>query len=230
MNKLWAGIFVLVMAFLINYFFLANTADSDDATSINQSNNSSPLSHSSNSIPMALPQSRASSGDQTDENLVVAKNEAVQPTQRKVLDYDKNKRLEEKNVTHEGQFTLDEVLLNIPQDYHSIFSWRTGQEDKLIQEYGQLQLAQQIETYQYEQEKQISSFIFQHEQGNFVQIERLNCTQNSCEIFGLAEMSNSWDDIERDMSNTPWWGFSSSTSHNGISENGQMVFMTLLYK
>jgi hypothetical protein len=230
MNKLWAGIFVLVMAFSINYFFLANTADTDDGTTIYQSNNSSSVSHLSNSMPMALPQSRASSADQIDENLVEPKNETVQPTQRKVLDHDKKKRLEEKKVTHEAPFTLDEVLLNIPQDYHSIFSWRTGQEDKLIQEYGQLQVAQQIETYQYEQEKQISSFIFQHEQGNFVQIERLNCTQNSCEIFGLAEMSNSWSDIERDMSNAPWWSFSSSTSHNGVSENGQMVFMTLFYK
>lgn len=230
MNKLLVGIFVVIIAFIVNYFFFTHMAESIDVTPIHHSNNESHVAIFPNSNPIASPLNKPSSRAQADMIFVTDKNVPVLSTQLNEFDQGKKKHSNEQSSGNEDKFTLDEVLLNIPQDYHSIFSWNMGQNDKFIQEYGKLQAAQQIEAYQHEVEKQITSFIFQHEQGSYIQIERLNCTQNFCELFGLTQMSNSWNDIERDMSNAPWWPFSSSTSQSGVSEKGQMVFIALFYK
>ena len=230
MNKLSAGIIFLVIAFAMNYFFFAQETESVDVSAINHSKNDSQVAIMPSSIVTALPLKGVISIVQTGMYVTAEKNIPVQAKQINGIAHDKDKHHQEQSSGTKKQFTLDEVLLNIPQDYHSIFSWNTGQDDNFIEEYGQLQESQQLEEFQQEVENQISSFIFQHQQGNYIQIERLNCTRNSCEILGLTQMSNAWSDIEHDMSKTPWWPFSSSTAHNGVSENGQMVFLVLFYK
>lgn len=145
---------------------------------------------------------------------------------------DKQLNTTQKNKPGSYLSRWENIEADIPFEHHSIFKWRSGNDEqmidkKMVDEYSNFNNQQQDNELNDELEQVIISFIYQHEQGAYIHIDKLSCYQNQCEIFGSQEDSISWGEISQDIENTPWWTFKQTTS-NGTSESGRQVFMTLI--
>ena len=75
----------------------------------------------------------------------------------------------------------------------------------------------------YDTKNHISDFILTHYEGTGVELISVICKQPYCEILVIEIHNDAWNKIIKDMTQQPWWTFSSTTS----SSNNDSIYIFL---
>ena len=136
----------------------------------------------------------------------------------------------DKQNKYDEQEKMNFALAQMPINYHPLIKWVDGKDSELINDYMVLNESPEFAQIDTELEARLSEFIYQHELSQNIQIERLNCSQTNCEIFGTETGSNTWNVIKELGKHQTWWTFKKETTRNGVGSNGQLIFLTIIQK
>jgi hypothetical protein len=75
----------------------------------------------------------------------------------------------------------------------------------------------------YDTKNNISDFILTHYEGTNIGLISVTCKQPYCEILVIEKQKDAWNKIIKDMTQQPWWTFSSTTS----SSNNESTYIFL---
>ncbi|WP_286264000.1 hypothetical protein [Thalassotalea atypica] len=136
----------------------------------------------------------------------------------------------QKQNNYNEQEKISFALAHMPISYHPLFKWVGGEDSELINDYMVLNESPENAQIDTELEARLSAYIYQHELSSNIQIERLNCSQTNCEIFGSETGSNTWNFIIESGQHQTWWTFKKETTRNGVSTNGELIFLTIIQR
>lgn len=74
----------------------------------------------------------------------------------------------------------------------------------------------------YDKRHSISDYVQTHYEGTSVELISVICKQPRCEILLTEKQEDAWNKIMRDMSQQPWWTFSSFTSSTRSNAENEM--------
>gem|GEM_PF-1826935 len=122
---------------------------------------------------------------------------------------------------------VDLVLKTIPESYHILFKNNENIDVERIENYASFIVDHQETLYNADLEKQLTDFIYQHEISHEIELNRINCNHQQCEVLGIQKNSIAWVTIQNELLIQPWFTFKKVTDYQGHNNLGNMVFLTL---
>ena len=223
--KLFKGGLILSFFALCIYFYNSallpnSTVDSNQYSQLNLSKENIPEIEN---VSVNSPR-QADITDETTSDFTISNNKLTVETTNT------QKTIQQANSQYDEQEKMNIALSQIPINYHTLLKWSGGEDSELINEYITLNETPENEVIDNDLETLLSTFIYQHEMNPNIQVERLNCSQTSCEIYGTESGSNTWNTIKESGKNQTWWTFTKETTRNGVGVDGELIFLTIIQK
>ena len=161
------------------------------------------------------------------DKLPIEPNRVTVSTQQLINDVYQKKLTPEDEKQQVTESKVKKVLENTPENYHVLFKSDEHISANRIEIYSEFISDKEIEPYNANIEKQIINYIYQHNMGNDIEINQVNCTSRQCEVLGIQKNSIAWITIQGDLLKEPWLSMSKVTDYQGHNSQGEMVFITL---
>jgi hypothetical protein len=123
---------------------------------------------------------------------------------------------------------LENVMKEVPANYHSVLYWESGQDDELINEYSKVIKGTDVIEFENSLEQNFPEFIYQHELSIQISIESLDCNYVGCIVYGTEMQTGTWNQLIEVAKKQAWWRLSVDSTRSSVGADGKLIFFTII--